>query len=128
VHALAGGQVATVLITQRSWEPARRLGVRPFVRLEIPEATYAERRAAWAQGLPHNVAILDERELNELAGRFRLTAGQVDDALLRAGTLARARHPVHSRVTAEARAQGTHIGGLMTLAPSDIKNLRAPVD
>ena len=36
--------------------------------------------------------------------------------------------PEKERGDMEARAQGTQIGGLMTLAPSDIKNLKAPVD
>jgi hypothetical protein len=36
--------------------------------------------------------------------------------------------PDSERAEMEARAQGTQIGGLMTLAPSDVKNLKAPAD
>jgi AAA+ superfamily predicted ATPase len=111
-QALARGRAPAVLLAERAWEPAGALQGRPFVRLELPETTYAERRRLWAAGL-HGREGLTEAELGALAGRYRLTAGQIRDALARAGTLAWARDPGNGHlsaadVDAACRAQAQH--------------------
>jgi AAA+ superfamily predicted ATPase len=119
LRALAQGQVPTILLVEDAWEPGRRLAGRPFLRQELPDATYAARRALWAAGLNGAVAVdtttsgLDEQQVSALAGRFRLTPGQIADALERARSLAWARDPLHGRVTVEdvdaaSRAQAQH--------------------
>lgn len=112
-QALARGRVPTVLLAEKAWEPARELERRPFLRLELPEPTYAGRRALWAAGLDGSGPALTEAELSALAGRFRLTGGQVADALARARTLAWARDPLHgelraSDIDAACRSQAQH--------------------
>ena len=137
VLALAQGQAPAALLTERAWEPAGALRGRPFVRLELPETTYAERRHLWAAGLgalngapaagpdvpggPGDSGApgapgapgLTEEELGALAGRYRLSAGQIRDALTRAGTLAWTRDPLNGHVSAAdvdaaCRAQAQH--------------------
>ena len=111
-RALARGCAAAVLIGEQEWEPAHGLDRREFVRLEMPETTYAERRARWTTGLA-DVAGFDEREISALAGRFRLTPGQIADAVDRASTLAWMRDPVRGHmapedITAACRSQSQH--------------------
>ena len=113
VHALAHGRAPTALLGERTWEPARLVDRRPFLRMEMPETTYGERRERWADCLAGTVAALGDRELSALAGRFQLTAGQIEDALLRARTLAWARDPLHGQMTPEdvdaaCRTQSQH--------------------
>jgi AAA+ superfamily predicted ATPase len=113
VDALARSRTPTVLIGERLWEPARGLDGRTFYSFEMPETTYGERRLRWAAALQHVDAPLDDRDINALAGRFRLTAGQIQDAILRARTLARTRDPLHGRLTCEdidaaCRTQSQH--------------------
>jgi hypothetical protein len=92
IHALAEGQSAVALLGLKVWEPGRLLNGRPFLRLPFPESSYAERKAAWSERLNGSVH-LSEAEINSLAGRFRLTPGQIQDAVERAWTLNWARDP-----------------------------------
>ena len=111
-RALAGGRVPTVLLTDRAWEPGRVLEQRPFLRLELPDATYAERRELWTAGL-NGSSALGVEEVTALASRFRLSPGQIEDAIARAHTLAWARDPVGGKISpddidAACRVQAQH--------------------
>jgi len=92
IQALASGRAPAVLIGAKSWEPGRQMSSRPFLRLAIPESSYTERKAAWA-GRLNGSSQLSEAEISALAGRFRLTPGQISDAVSRAFTLMWAREP-----------------------------------
>ncbi|MFN8499785.1 MAG: ATP-binding protein [Anaerolineae bacterium] len=127
-RALAASYVPTIVLTERRWEPVRTLGQRPFVELHLPETTYAERRGLWSVHLSappsrngsrpagegaEAAQPLSEVDLNALAGRFRLTPGQIADAVARARSLAWARNPAHGQVCFEdidaaCRAQAQH--------------------
>lgn len=119
VQALARGQAPTALLTEKAWAPGRSLEQRPCLRLELPEPTYGERQAHWRTTLNGAAAGLAEGEIDALSGRFRLTLGQMQDALAQAHTLAWMRdpangHPAASDIDAACRAQVQH--GLGTLA------------
>ena len=101
VQALARGRVPTVLLARGAWEPANELDRRPFVRFELPEPTYAERRDCWTAGLDGRTSKLDKQGLSALASRFRLTSGQIRDAVSRAQTIAWSRDPLDYRVEVE---------------------------
>ena len=98
MQALARGCVPTVLLAEKAWEPARELAGRPFLRLSLPEPTYNERRSSWIAGLNGDGPSLSSEELDALAGRFRLTAGQIQDALVRARALAWTREPINGHL------------------------------
>ncbi|MHB9033632.1 MAG: ATP-binding protein [Anaerolineae bacterium] len=98
LRALAQGQAPTVLLAEKTWEPARELAGRPFLRLAMPELTYDERRSLWDAGLDGDGPAMNGEELDALAGRYRLTAGQIRDALLRARILAWTREPGKARL------------------------------
>ena len=108
-----------MILLDKMWEPGHALSQRPFLRLELPEATYAERRAYWTAALHGDVTCNDENTINALAGRFRLTMGQMHDALAHAHTLAWTRDPANgapaaNEIDAACRAQTQH--GLGALA------------
>jgi AAA+ superfamily predicted ATPase len=98
-RALAEGRTPTVLLAERSWEPGRSLSQRPFIRLELADTTYRERRDLWSAGLGE-ASDLSPDELSALAARFRLSAGQIGDAIARARTLAWAREPSNGHILA----------------------------
>ena len=99
VQAISQSLVPTILLTAKAWEPAHELGERPFLRLELPEPTYAERRAMWISCLGDSVTELSDADLVSLTGRFRLTTGQIRDAVARAQTLAWVRDPAYGHIT-----------------------------
>ena len=119
VQALAQGQAPTALLTDKAWQPGPTLEQRPFLALALPEPTYSERRAHWTTTLHGTAAGLAEQEISALSGRFRLTLGQMQDALAQAHTLAWTRdpangHPAAVDIDAACRAQVQH--GLGALA------------
>jgi AAA+ superfamily predicted ATPase len=119
LRALAQGRVPTILLSEKAWEPARDLAGRPFLRLELPETTYAQRRDHWLAGLDGQTINLSTQHADALAGRFRLTSGQISDAIGRARALAWTRDPQNghlsdSDIDAACRAQAQH--RLSTLA------------
>jgi SpoVK/Ycf46/Vps4 family AAA+-type ATPase len=92
IRALAAGWAPVILLGGKAWEPGPRLGGRPYLRLAFPENTYTERKVAWTERL-NGSARLSESEIDALAGRFRLTPGQIHDAVGRAWTLMWSRDP-----------------------------------
>jgi SpoVK/Ycf46/Vps4 family AAA+-type ATPase len=116
LQELAGGEVPVIFTTEQPWEPANRLGSRPFLRLEMPDTGYSQRQTVWAENLGE--LALSGTELTALTGRYRLTVGQIQDALQRARTLAWASNPAHPRLTldqleAASRMQSQqHLGTL----------------
>jgi len=117
INSLAKGRTIVVLLTTKAWEPARDLHGRPFLQLEFPATNYAARKAAWAAQLNGSNPLSDE-ELDTLAGRFRLTPGQIQDAVGRALTLMWARDPATgtlqiSDIEAASRNQAQHRLGML---------------
>jgi AAA+ superfamily predicted ATPase len=113
VRALAQGKAPTVLLTEKPWEPGRALVGRPFLRLDLPEPSFGERRARWRTELTPGVSNLSASEIDALAGRFRLTPGQISDARRRAHALAWSRDPQNGHLSASdldaaCRAQSQH--------------------
>jgi len=117
VRTLAKGRTVVILLANKAWEPARDLNGRPYLRLEFPLASYSARKAAWSTELNGTNPFSDE-ELNALAGRFRLTPGQIQDAVGRAVTLMWARDPLSGKlqasdIDAASRNQSQHRLGLL---------------
>jgi ATPase family associated with various cellular activities (AAA) len=111
-RALAHGRTLTVLLADRAWEPGPLLQQRPFVRLELPDTTYAERRELWTTGLNGSRALSDD-DVTALASRFRLSPGQIQDAIARAHTLAWTRDPGNGHISSDdvdaaCRVQAQH--------------------
>ncbi|MBC8161783.1 MAG: ATP-binding protein [Roseiflexaceae bacterium] len=70
----------------QSWEARGLLRATAFLRVQIPELTYGEREYIWRARLGE--LPYDETVVKSLASTFRLTAGQIRDAVAMARTLA----------------------------------------
>lgn len=95
---LAAQSTPTFLFTERAWEPGASLASRPLVRLELDMPTLAERRELWMNRLNGSGQFLSDAELDALAARYRLTAGQIHDAVQRAHALAWTRDAAQKHV------------------------------
>jgi MoxR-like ATPase len=87
----------TVLAGEATWEPRDALHGVSFVRVELPAPGAAERLALWRAALDTDVDT--DVDLAEVAGRFRLTGGQIGDAAATARNLALARAPAAVEIT-----------------------------
>jgi hypothetical protein len=89
----------TFLLGERPWNPAGLLGLDGFLDLELgaPDATAA--RALWEERL-QGENLAEPVEAGALASRFRLTPGQIRDAVAFARSLARWRSPQEGTITA----------------------------
>lgn len=81
------------------WEPvSHELGT-SFVRVEFALPSYNERLHLWRRALNGSAPPAEEFEIAALAGKFRLSGGQIRDAVATARNLARWRNPDGGRVT-----------------------------
>lgn len=92
-QALEAADTLTFLGSESAWEPAARLRQMPYAHLECPAPDYDTRRRLWAYYLSQAVAITGDappREAlaAELANDFAFTAGQMEDALVSARSIA----------------------------------------
>jgi AAA+ superfamily predicted ATPase len=130
VDLLAEQPGITVLAGEQPWTPAPRSALGPLGVLGVafPVPSFAQQRACWERSLAPIGVALDDRGLDALSDRFRLTPGQISDAVAAAGdttawraaarpggtgTAQRAR-PTVEELFAAARAQSNH--NLATLA------------
>ena len=81
------------LAASAPWEPADALGQTRFVSLKFLPPTYAERLQLWQVALQGPVTAGPDVDLPTLANRFRLSGGQIRDAVATAAHRARWRDP-----------------------------------
>ena len=89
----------TFLAGEATWEPVDALYASPFVRVEFPRPTYAERVGLWAASLDGSAPPEASVDLKALANKFRFSGGQIRDAAATARNLARWRDPENGHVT-----------------------------
>jgi hypothetical protein len=82
-----------------TWEPADALRQVPFVRLEFPRPGPAGRARLWSRSLNGDLANGPDADLYALTGKFRLSGGQIRDAVTTARNLARWRDPQNGQLT-----------------------------
>ena len=120
--ALAEPPGISFLAGSTTWDPLDTLRDLPFLRVVFPRPSSAERRRLWARSLD-GVALDSSSsgvDLDALAGRFRLSGGQIWDATATARNLARWRDPGRGQVTAADLAEACRLhsnGRLAALAP-----------
>lgn len=86
------------LAGRTAWEPAGAVLDARFVRAEFALPDYGERLNLWRRSL-NGSAPPDHLDLAALAGKFRLSGGQIRDAAATARNLARWRDPAAGQVT-----------------------------
>ncbi|HEX6293485.1 MAG TPA: ATP-binding protein [Herpetosiphonaceae bacterium] len=85
--ALDSYRGCSFLPLDQAWEARGALRHNWFLRIELPRLTYGEREHIWQARL--NGDAPDEQTLQALASTFRLTGGQIRDAVIMARSLAR---------------------------------------
>jgi len=89
------------LAGEKYWEPRDVLHQRPFVNLEFPTPSYPARRQLWERQWNGRSPIPLDGDFSDLAGKFRLSGGQIRDTLATARNLALWRAPENGLVTGE---------------------------
>ena len=88
----------TFLAGDAIWEPVDALQDLPFVRIEIPLPTHAERSQLWKTSLNGHTPLDPDIDLGSLANKFRFSGGQIRDAAATARNLALWRDPEGGQV------------------------------
>jgi SpoVK/Ycf46/Vps4 family AAA+-type ATPase len=100
--ALDGFPGPVFLSGSATWEPAGAWRGLTFLRVPFPQTAPDERLRTWQAALAADAAALDPAlDLADLAGKFRLSGGQIRDAAATARNLALARAPATPLVTAD---------------------------
>jgi AAA+ superfamily predicted ATPase len=120
VEAVESAPGPVVLTTTVPWNPAGQLRSRPLLRYAFPKPAYELRRRLWERCLPPPAAFAEPAPVraelpDRLANSFRLTHGQMLDAVAAAQALALRRNPMEPRLTPDdlieaCRRQSHRIG------------------
>ncbi|MFL5384366.1 MAG: AAA family ATPase [Longimicrobiaceae bacterium] len=94
----AEGRGATFLAGEEAWEPADAPPGQAFYPVRLERPAYPERVRLWG-ALLNGDGAGEGVDVEALAGRFRLSGGQIRDAAATARTLARVRDPAEGRVS-----------------------------
>ncbi len=73
-ETLARTAIPCLLAGSEPWRPTALLAARAYAEVEMPAATYPDRRALWFDALPE----ADSPNLEDLAGRFRMSRLEVE--------------------------------------------------
>jgi ATP-dependent 26S proteasome regulatory subunit len=87
------------LIGNKNWNPRGKLGEGAFIHLDFPTPDEAKRKRLWEERLQTDGLLTADCDAAQLASGFKLTAGQIQDALRVALTRARWRSTEEARVT-----------------------------
>ena len=84
-----------------TWEPMDALHNSIFVRVELPPPNYTQRTRLWTKALEGYDSDISEHCIRSIAGKFRMTGGQIEDAAATALNLARWRNPTSVSINAD---------------------------
>jgi len=87
-----------ILSGDQEWQPSRLGRDKPFVSVDFPLPSYTLRQQAW-QNQGKEFSFADDVDFADLAGRFRLSVGQIRDAIVVARNFALWRSPEDSTIT-----------------------------
>jgi AAA+ superfamily predicted ATPase len=90
-----------VLSSDKSWQPGGTLENKPFVSIELPSPSYAERRYAWEDNVKGEAKFGSDINLGDLAGKFRFGSDQIRQAVAVAENIARWRDPETPEISGE---------------------------
>ncbi len=99
--ALAKHRGGAFLAGEVMWEPGEGLHALPFMRVAFPRPSYPQRMELWRDALDQASPALQAQtdiDVSALANTFRLSGGQIRDAVATAGRLARWRAPRDHRL------------------------------
>ncbi|MCK4892755.1 MAG: AAA family ATPase, partial [Calditrichia bacterium] len=96
----------TFLAGENIWEPAGLFNHNTFLKVEFPVPNYAVRNEFWRTMTNKKFQFSTEVDFGTLATKFRLTPGQIMDALIAAQNLARMRQSGNLEITMQDLYQG----------------------
>jgi SpoVK/Ycf46/Vps4 family AAA+-type ATPase len=76
------------LAGETTWQPKGVLSGKTMIRVEFPLPSYSDRKRLWDGNWNGGSALASEVDFGELAGKFRLSGGQINDAAALARSLA----------------------------------------
>jgi len=119
INELASYPDWVFLSGEKAWEPGTSLQERRFISVEFPMPSYPERKQLWEKCWNDHTQLAADVDLGDLAGKFRLSGGQISDAAAMARNLALWRDTEQGLVTTHdlysaCRQQSRH--NLSTLA------------
>jgi len=100
IAMLEGREAISFLAGDAVWEPAGALRAKRFHRVSFSRPELCERLSIWRTtltGMPH----ASDLDLNALAEQFRLTGGEIEDAVHTGRNLARWRDPEVGEISTE---------------------------
>ncbi len=97
-----------VLSGRRRFENKQWNAIPGFITLKLPVPEYAERRQIWEAGLS-GYSQISNTDIKDLAGKFRLTQGQIHDAMATAENIAKKRSTENNRITMTDLYKGCRI-------------------
>jgi len=86
---------------EHDWEPGGSMSGRYFVNIEFPLPSFEERIRLWEKNRNGHGLLADDIDLNDIAGKFRLSGGQIIDAVAMARNIALWRDPEGGKVTTD---------------------------
>jgi AAA+ superfamily predicted ATPase len=119
INELDGYTKWVFLSGEKAWEPGSSLPDRQFVSVEFSMPSYLDRKLLWEKCWNGHNQLDADVDLSDLASKFRLSGGQIRDAVAMARNLALWRDPEQGLVTtgdlsSACRQQSRH--NLNTLA------------
>jgi len=91
----------TILLGTEPWDPAGLKKEESFISLECPTPDISQRKELWEQYLAPFDHVCTPENFVELAGKFRFTAGQIRESVVRAKQLSQWRANGDAKITME---------------------------
>jgi SpoVK/Ycf46/Vps4 family AAA+-type ATPase len=89
------------LTGEKEWYPGDLPGRLPCIQIELPSPSYLERKQLWEKYCGSYYSVAADVNLTDIAGKFRLSNRQIQDAMATASNLALWRDPEKGEVTNE---------------------------
>jgi SpoVK/Ycf46/Vps4 family AAA+-type ATPase len=86
------------LAGEKGWEPRESLYNKLFINIKFPVPPYSGRRQLWERHWHNGTPLAADANLDDLASKFRLSGGQIGDAVAMARSLALWRDLEHGLV------------------------------
>ncbi|MFC2005108.1 AAA family ATPase [Chloroflexota bacterium] len=86
---------------EKAWEPGSSLQNKRFVSVELTMPSYPARRQLWEKYWNGHAQLDADVDLTDLSGKFRISGGQIRDAVAMARNLALWRDPEQGLVTTD---------------------------
>jgi len=77
----------TFLSSTTAWQPPSALRATSYLQVELPKSTFADRIKIWSSALSDELSSQTDLDVAALAGKFKFTGGQIQDAAATAKNL-----------------------------------------